>query len=415
MNYAYQARDAGGAVRTGRLQAEDFGAAAAALRRDGLFPIDIHPAAESAGAKPAAAGGGSGGGFTLPGTGGRRMKPGAVAQFATQLSVMAEAGVPLGQALRNLAEQSSDRGAQAILPAVAAAVDAGERFSAALAKFPKTFDPTFINLVRAGEESGSVPEMLARVAVRLDADLQTRRKLVGAMVYPTAMLLLCLGSCVFLIAFIFPKILPLFEGRDLELPAATKVLIFVSDQATAFGLYYAIGAAAALAGGWYFRSTPAGRAVIHRAVLSVPVVGGLTRKVSLARSLKTLAVTVAAGVPMLDSLKLAAAVAGNVHFARGWAAAADKVAEGTPVHKALAEDKLFPATLCQMVASGEQTGRLGVVLDKVGGHFEKEVEAALASAMRLIEPLMTVVMGGVIGTIALAMLLRIFKLSGGVG
>ena len=145
------------------------------------------------------------------------------------------------------------------------------------------------------------------------------------------------------------------------------------------------------------------------------MVGPLCRKLSLARSLRTLALTVGAGVPMLESLKLAAAVAGNVHFAAGWRYAADRVAAGTPLHTALAGNPLFPKAVLQMIASGEKTGRLGPVLDRVGSHHEKEVEAALASAMRMIEPLMTVLMGGIIGTIALAMLLPIFKLSGGVG
>ena len=405
MQFAYQARDAAGVMKAGELAAETLAEAAAALRRDGLFPVDVAPrtAAAARDASPGLA-------LFAP-----RVKAGEVVQFATQLSVMADAGVPLGQAMRDLAAQSEGGGLPPVLRRVAAAVDGGESLSAALARFPRAFDATFVNLTKAGEASGTLPEMLDRTAGRLEADLETRRKLLGAMIYPAAMLFLCLCSVAFLLAFVFPKILPLFEGRDLELPGPTRLLMAISDSASHHWPYHLAGLAAAAAGVCYLRRSDAGRAAWDRGLLELPVVGPLARKVSLSRSLRTLAATVSAGVPMLESLRLAGAVSGNSAYAAAWRAGADQVAGGTPLNVALAGNSLFPPSVLQMMASGERTGKLGPVLEKVGTHYDREVAAALASTMRLIEPLMTVVMGGVIGTIALAMLLPIFRLSGGVG
>ena len=409
MQFAYQARDAAGLLKAGELAADTVAEVAAALRRDGLFPVDIAPRSAAG-----AAAGGANPGLSLnlfaP-----RVKGSEVVQFATQLSVMADAGVPLGQALRDLAAQSDGGGLPPVLRKVAAAVDGGETFSAALARFPRAFDPTFVNLAKAGEASGTLPEMLDRTAARLEIDLETRRKLVGAMIYPAAMLVLCLCSVAFLLTCVFPKILPLFEGRELELPAPTKLLMTISDSLTHHWPYHLAGLAAAAGAFAFLRRHEAGRAAWDRAVLGLPVVGPLSRKVSLSRSLRTLAATISAGVPMLESLRLAGAVAGNSAYAAAWRAGSDAVAGGTPLNAALGGNELFPPSVLQMMASGERTGKLGPVLEKVGAHYEREVAAALAATMRLIEPLMTVLMGGVIGTIALAMLLPIFRLSGGVG
>ena len=414
MQFAYQARDAAGALKAGELAAGTIAEVAAALRRDGLFPVDIAPRG-AAPAAPAAGGAAPAAGLSLFAP---RVKGAEVVQFATQLSVMADAGVPLGQALRDLADQAGGGGLPPVLRKVAAAVDGGESFSAALAKYPKAFDATFVNLMKAGEAGGQLPAMLDRTARRLETDLETRRKLLGAMIYPAAMLLLCLASVGFLLAFVFPKILPLFEGKNMELPGPTKLLMAVHDSLTHHWPYH-LAAVAGLAGTFvWLRGSAGGRAAWDRAVLELPVVGPLARKVSLSRSLRTLAATTVAGVPMLESLKLAGAVAGNRVYEAAWRAGSDRVAGGTPLNAALADAGpagLFPPAVLQMLASGERTGKLGVVLDKVGTHYDKEVSAALASTMRMVEPLMTVIMGGLIGTIALAMLLPIFKLSGGVG
>ena len=402
MQFAYRARNAAGVLSAGELAAESVAEVAAALRRDGLFPVDIAPRAAAAAAKAAAGG-----------RRGPKLKTAEVVHFATQLSVMAEAGVPLGGALRNLAEQGASPGAATIFESVASGVDGGESFSSALARFPRAFDPTFVNLVKAGEASGTLPQMLERVAGRLESDQETRRKVIGALIYPAAMLTLCLGSCAFLLTSVFPKIMPLFEGKNVELPGPTKVLIVVSDSLTAHWYFYFAGLAAAVGGFLFVRSSPGGRRALDAAVLRLPVVGPLAKKVSLGRSLRTLSATVSAGVPMLDSLKLAAAVAGNSCYAASWRLAADRVAGGRAVSASLTGDPLFPAAVLQMLASGEKTGKLGPVLEKVAGHYDREVAAALAGVTRMIEPLMTVVMGGIIGGIALAMLLPIFKLSGG--
>ena len=406
MSFTYRARTASGEIRSGVLPCDTAEAAATQLRRDGLFPVAMEPLSADA-----AAGAGGDGPPPLF----SRVRTGEVVQFAIQLSVMTDAGVPLSPALAGLAQQSENPALVVVLRDLAAGVEAGEDFSTGLARHPKLFDATFLNLVRAGESSGTLALMLERTADRLEREQETRRRVTGAMVYPAAMLTLCVGACVFLLAFIFPKITPLFEGRDIELPLATKLLVAISGSFTGHWPYYAAGLGVAAVGFALLRAKGWGRAAWDETLLRLPVVGPLARRVSLSRSLRTLAVTVNAGVPMLDALRLCGDVAGNAAFRRGWRRAADQVVAGVPIHAALRGNPLFPASVLQMIASGEETGRLGPVLDKLGGHFEKEVSDATANALRMLEPLMTVVMGGVIGTIAMAMLLPIFKLSSGVG
>jgi type IV pilus assembly protein PilC len=251
--------------------------------------------------------------------------------------------------------------------------------------------------------------------MQMQTERETRQKVVGAMIYPAAMLLMCVGTCVFLLTYVFPKLTPMFVSRQLDLPTPTKVLMFLSDAMT--GRWYLFVAAAIAFVGFflYARKQPWGRQALDWMWLRIPILGPMLRKVVLARTLRTLATTVNAGVPMLESLRLAGNVADNVWYERAWIQVAEQVTGGRQIHQALEGHPLFPPTLLQMIGSGEATGRLGQVLGRVSDAFDREVANAIKAATSMIEPLMVFVMGGVIGTIALAMLLPIFKLSGSVG
>ncbi|RMG41062.1 MAG: type II secretion system F family protein [Planctomycetota bacterium] len=394
MQFVYQARDPNGGIRSGQLVADSLAEASAQLRRMGLHALTLEAEGEA-----------SRGGRR------RRVRRGDVVYALNQLAVMLDAGVPLSEALQSLAETTPHAGLAQVLRSIEHAVQGGEDLSAALARHEECFDATTIHLLRAAEASGTLPEMLQRIAEQTRADLEIRQKVLGAMMYPAVLLLMCLGVCVFLLAYVFPKLMPIFEGRGLDLPLATKIMMAISNALTQH-YWLVLAAVAAIVGSlWWVLKQPWGRARFDVLQLKLPILGTVVRKATLGRCLRTLATTVSAGVPVLEALELAAGVAGNSVFARLWNDAIDDVAAGQQLHEVLRDSPLLPPTTVQMIAAGERSGRLPQVLRKVADFFDSEVHTAIKSATSLIEPLMVAVMGVVVGTIALAMLLPIFKLS----
>jgi len=402
MEFTYQARDPGGHVRSGEIVAESLAEAANQVRRDGMFLISLVERATSGDDRPLAL-------FQ------RRVSRQEVVYFTHQLAVMIEAGVPLANALEGLARQTDNPTFAGILDTVQEDVAGGDDLSTALARFPKHFDRTYVNLVKASETSGTLAPMLERIASQTRTDLETRMKIRGAMAYPAAMFVMCVGVCIFLLTYVFPKLTPMFESRALALPMPTRVLMYLSNSLLNHWTWHLLAFVSAIAAFLFIRKQTWGRIALDWTWLHIPILGPLLQKVALSRSLRTLATTVNAGVPILESLELSAAVANNILYERAWLSVGEQVTGGKQIHQALDGHKLFPPTLLQMIASGEATGRLGTVLSKVSDYFDREVGTSVAAATRLIEPLMVFLMGGVIGTIALAMLLPIFKLSSHVG
>lgn len=401
MNFAYQARDAGGRVREGEIAAATVEEAARLLRRDGLYLLSLKEKAVEAAA-----------GFSL-GLFRSGVLRSEIIYFTNQLAVMVDAGVPLAEALQGLAKQSENLRLKQILSDVQSAVESGDDLSAALARFPRQFDNTYVNLVKASEASGTLAPMLERIATQSRADLETRAKVKAALTYPATMLLMCVSVSVFLLAYVFPKLTPMFEARTLELPRPTAFMMGLSN-ALVYGWYWFVLGAGALAAAFAWgRRQRWGRVALDWFWIRVPVLGPLLRKVAISRSIRTLATTINAGVPVLEAIRLSAAVSGNVFYEQTWEDAAERVTAGKQIHEALEGGQLFPPTLLQMIASGEATGKLGPVLDRVSDYFDSEVANAVKTTTSLLEPVMVFAMGGIIGTIALAMLLPIFKLSTG--
>ncbi len=403
MQFSYTARDVAGNARTGTVAAATVAEAAAQLRQDGLFVVSL--AEEKVQAATAA----------LRLAWRKRIPRSEVIAMTAQLAVMVDAGVPVAQALRGAGAQATNPSMCDLLDRVANYVESGDAVSAAIARFPRSFDRTYVNLVKAGEASGTLGSMLDRLALQMQTEQETRQKVIGALIYPAAMLTMCVGTSTFLLAYVFPKLTPMFAARKIDLPTPTKLLMFISDALTNYWYAFIAFAVLLVAVVVYSRTQVWGRRALDWLWIRVPILGPMLRKVALSRSVRTLATTVNAGVPMLESLKLAGSVADNVWFEEAWANAAEQVTGGRQIHQALEGHPLFPPTLLQMIASGESTGRLGQVLNRVSDAFDREVANAIKSATSMIEPIMVFVMGGVIGTIALAMLLPIFKLSSHVG
>lgn len=403
MQFTYSARDVAGNPRAGTVAAASVAEAAAQLRQDGLFVVSL--AEERAQAATAA----------LRMAWHKRIPRSEVIGITAQLAVMVDAGVPVAQALRGAGAQAVNPAMRDLLDRIAGHVEAGDAVSTAIARFPRSFDRTYVNLVKAGEASGTLGTMLDRLALQMQSEQETHQKVFGALIYPAAMLAMCVGTSTFLLAYVFPKLTPMFAARQIDLPTPTKLLMFVSDALTNYWYAFIVVAVALIAMFAYSRTQAWGRRGLDWLWLRIPILGPMLKKVALSRSIRTLATTVNAGVPMLESIRLAGSVADNVWYEEAWADAAEQVSGGRQIHQSLEGHPLFPPTLLQMIASGESTGRLGQVLNRVSDAFDREVANAIKSATSMIEPIMVFVMGGVIGTIALAMLLPIFKLSSHVG
>jgi len=335
--------------------------------------------------------------------------------FTRQLATMIDAGLPLVQCLDILAAQSENKSFKKILTSVKNSVEQGATFSDALKKHPKVFDELYVNLVAAGEIGGILDTILNRLAVYIEKAVKLRGQLKSAMYYPVGILVVAIG----VIAVMLVKVIPTFEAmyRDMgnaELPAATRFVINLSHSfvnkwyifvGTLFGLIFGVIA---------MRRTEGGRETIDRILLHLPVIGPVLRKIVVARFTRTLGTLLASGVPILDALDICARTSGNRVVQSGILRAKDRISEGHDMAGPLAEAKVFPTMVVQMIGVGEQTGAMDQMLQKIADFYEEEVDTAVAGLTSLIEPIMMAFLGVVVGGLIIAMYLPIFKLAGNI-
>jgi len=394
MTFTYRVRDPLGKEHEGQLEAPTLEDAAQQLRRDGFQVLELHEADSSPG--------------TLwP----RRVSRQELIYFTTQLALMVDTGIPLATAIGGILEQETNPTLRKVLSQLKRDIEAGEDFSTALAKHPKLFDRTYVALVKASEASGALGSMLDRIASYLRKELETRGKVRAAMAYPMVMLVLAVGVTIFLLTYILPKFIPLFASRGVELPKMTRMVMGVSDVLLHYWYFWLSGAVLLTVGFCWGRRTPMGRQMLDWAKIRTPILGPMFRKVAISRSLRTLGTMLASGVPMLDSLRLSAEVAGNYHYEQLWNRVLDQVTGGKRICDVLVASPLFPRVLVQMIAAGEETGQLDMILQRVSNYYDQEVEMAIKTATSMIEPLMISLMGVVVGGIGMALLLPIFSLS----
>jgi type IV pilus assembly protein PilC len=341
----------------------------------------------------------------------RRISRGDIIYTTSQLAIMVDTGINLAAALEGLREQENNPSLRRLLGQLKSDVEGGEDFSTALAKHPRHFDKTFVALVKSSEQTGTLGEMLDHVACYMRKDLDNRGKVRSAMTYPAIMLVMAIGVSIFLLTYIMPKFTPLFTRKGVKLPTITSVFMQISDYLIDYWYAWLLLAIVSGIGFYVFRRMDFGRRCIDSLKISLPVLGPTFRKVILSRGIRTFGTMLNNGVPMLDALQLTADVSGNARYEAAWLRAKNEVTNGSRVCDALRGNPLFPKTLVQMIASGEQTGRLGHVLEKVSSYYDGEVETSLKTATSMIEPLMISVMGVVVGTIGLSLLLPIFTLS----
>jgi type IV pilus assembly protein PilC len=402
-SYRYQVRNAAGQAQSGVVQAESAAAAAAVLRNQGLHVLAIGTSAD-AGASSSIL-------ERLRELNSPKPTQKQVLDFTTQLAVMIRAGINLRAALDGIGDQTTHVRFRRIVLKLKADVESGKQFSEALSVHGKLFGPLYINMVRASEMSGSFAEMLDRIAGYIAQQMETRRMVVGASIYPAIIGVLAVGVTTFLLTFVLPKFYTVFEGKEDVLPWATTFLMGLSQFLVA-QWPLVLGALALIGGGSFAASrTEIGSFWIDRAKLSMPIVKTMFRSLYISRSLQTMGQLINAGVPMLDTLTITGDISGNQLFTAMWRKVHAAVKQGKKIAAPLKSDSLLPKAVVQMISAGEESGKLGEVLDQISGYYAKQLKDNIKAVTGMIEPIMIIVMGSVVGFIAMAIILPIFKMS----
>ncbi|MBW2397164.1 MAG: type II secretion system F family protein [Deltaproteobacteria bacterium] len=336
--------------------------------------------------------------------------------FTRQFATMIDAGLPLVQCLDILGAQNPNKTMKEILREVKTDVEQGSTFADALEKQPKTFDKLYVNLVRAGEIGGILDTILNRLAVYLEKADSLRRKVKGAMVYPTTVLLVSIAVIALLLIKVIPVFQKMFDDFGGALPGPTQMVITISEFLQEWLVIMLVGAAAVL---WLFfqaRSRfPKFRYRTDAIFLKAPVFGSLLRKVAVARFTRTLGTMISSGVPILDALDICAKTAGNLVIETAIMKTRSAISEGRTMAEPLEEAGVFPGMVVQMIAVGESTGAMDTMLAKIADFYDEEVDNAVDALTALLEPLMMVFLGGTIGGMLIAMYLPIFKIAENIG
>jgi type IV pilus assembly protein PilC len=327
---------------------------------------------------------------------------------------MIDAGLPLVQALDILGTQADNPEFKKVLLQVKGRVEAGSTFADALAEHPKVFDELFIQLTRAGEIGGILDTILQRLGAYIEKNEKLARRVKGAMVYPAVVLVIAVGVLVVLLAFVTPTFEKMFKDFGGSMPAATQVMIDLS-HGLRDNWYWFIGVPAAFVMAFKaFLRNPKGREMWDAFVLKTPMFGTLIRKVAVARFTRTLSTMLSSGVPILDGLEIVAKSAGNKTIERSILYVRAKISEGKNMAGPLAETRVFPAMVVQMIGVGEATGAMDQMLSKIADFYDDEVDVAVAALTSMLEPLMMVFIGGMVGGFMIAMYLPIFSIAGNI-
>src|SRR5215210_5940636 len=395
--YAYKALDQQGEIVQDKTEGSGTMAVASELRKQGLMVIDVKE--QSVAQKD----------ILAPFKGVRLAD---LVVFSRQLATMINAGLPIVRALYVLSEQTENQKLKDVVVAVRKNVEAGLSLSEALEKHPEAFSRLYVEMVKAGEIGGMLDGVLLRIADQLEKDQDLRRKVRAAMTYPIVVLVLAILAASFMLIFIVPVFAKMFQDLGGTLPLPTRICMILSGILTSFWgilVYAAMGAGAYLFFRW--KKTEQGRKVWGRAVLRIPAkIGDVVQKVALARFARTLGTLSAAGVPILQAIEITATSSGNWVIEKALLKSRDAIREGIPIYKPLEEEPVFPPMVTRMIAVGEETGDIDGMLTKIAEFYESEVDAAVKALTSIIEPIMIVVVGGIVGGIVISMYLPMFEI-----
>jgi type IV pilus assembly protein PilC len=330
--------------------------------------------------------------------------------FSRQLSVLIDAELPLIQSLNILVEQTKNKYFKRVIATVREDVEAGSTLNQAMRKFPKAFDDLYCNLIASGEQSGSLDIMLRRLAEFIEKIVKLRSKVKQAMIYPSAIVSFAILVAIFLLWKVIPVFAQIFLELGAELPGLTAAVIALSQFVQKYIIFIFLGLIALVVGFGYFRKTQQGRWIVDRWLLKLPLFGDILRKVAISRITRTLSTLVAGGVPMLESLKITSTTSGNVVLEASVMQARQLVSEGKSLTESFKESGQFPFMLTQMVSVGEATGTLDEMLTKLADFYDEEVDAAVSALLSILEPILMIVVGGMVGALVVSMYLPIFSL-----
>jgi type IV pilus assembly protein PilC len=399
--FAYSGRTAAGQSVAGEWVADSADAAVAALRRERITVTRIDPKAEKAEAKAKA---------PKLGAKGKSVPSKNLAIFTRQFSVMIDAGLPLVQCLEILGRQEPNKHFSAVILKVREDVEAGAALADSMKKHPKTFDPLYSNMIAAGEAGGILDTILKRLAVYIEKNVKLKGEVKSAMIYPVAVIVIATLVVAAILWKVIPTFASLFQGLGATLPLPTIIVIEASNMLVAWGWLVII-----ILGGIGFAikryyGTEGGRLLIDKLMLKAPILGGIIRKVAVARFCRTLSTLLASGVPILDGLDITARTSGNAVIEGAILRTRSGIERGETVSGPLKETNVFPSMVVQMINVGETTGALDAMLSKIADFYEEEVDAAVAGLLTLLEPIMIAFLGVVVGGIVIAMYMPIFDL-----
>ncbi|MEQ1438617.1 type II secretion system inner membrane protein GspF [Fontimonas sp. SYSU GA230001] len=397
--YEYSALDAKGRQTKGLIEGDTPRHARQMLRERGLTPLEITEVTESRATRTSL--------FRRGGS----LSSTELSLFTRQLATLVRSGLPLDESLTAVSEQSESKRVKRIALGVRAGVVEGNSLAQSLEQFPNAFPTLFRATVEAGEQSGQLDYILERLADYVERRQVMQQKILLAAFYPAILTFVAISVVVLLLTYVVPQVVEVFTSIDAKLPALTTGLIAVSDFLRNYGVYLLIVLAlAALAFERLMRQDGFRRGV-HRNLLRLPLVGRLVRGANTGRFTRTLGILFGSGVPILEALRIGTQVVGNLPMRDAIEAAAVRVREGAPLSRSLASSKLFPPITVHLIASGESSGKLDEMLDRAAENQEREVETLVAAMMGVFEPLLILVMGGVVLLIVLAILLPIFDLN----
>jgi len=331
--------------------------------------------------------------------------------FTRQLATMIDAGLAMVQSLQALAEQTTNKVMRDIIRDITARVESGDSFSEALSKHPKAFNRLYVAMVSAGEKGGLLAEIMARLAVYLENTARLRKKVKSAMMYPTVVTVVAIGITIFLLVKVVPVFGEIYQGFGSKLPGPTQFLINLSDIIKRYFLLILLAGGGAVYGWLYFIKTKPGREFWDTRRIKLPIFGVIAHKICLARFTRTLASLIRSGVPILEVLQIVSQTVGNVVMEKAIRTAATDIERGESISAALGRHPVFPNMIIRMITAGEQTGKIDNMLERISDFLDEEIETTLSGLTALIEPILIVVLGVIVGGMVICMFLPIFKLS----
>ncbi|MFH1782660.1 MAG: type II secretion system F family protein [Candidatus Omnitrophota bacterium] len=342
---------------------------------------------------------------------GKKVKLDDIVIFSRQLATMVDSGIPLVQALDILSEQLDKSSFKSVVGKIRDDIEVGTSFSEALSKHPSVFSALYINMVRAGESSGALDDILDRLAAYLEKMAALQRKVKASLIYPAVVITMAILITLLMLLKVIPTFKGIFDILGGQLPLPTRILIFLSDSLRAMFIYIVIGFSIFVVTVKKYINTPKGRHVFDRSILRLPIFGKLLRKVAVAKFTRTFSTLIKSGVPILVSLEIVGKTSGNSVIERALNEVRNSIREGESIADPLAKSGAFPPMVVRMIQVGEHTGELEKMLGKIADFYDEQVDAAVSSLTSLIEPLIIAFLGVVIGGIVIAMFLPIFKMT----